>query len=378
MKWRIIFYLFLLMVIATVTTTESHAIEGDKGESVFFGKVGNSTLDRDVNPGVSGIEITAASEKSNAKFQIGSKINDIKRETGQDVGYSYGWKLLFSAPLDSKKDQSEVATLDGLANAFTAKMSYDFFRWPGMEDRQHMLDTVPLREAICEEAKKNFRAEGHMFGDENPESNFCDDPSNIKRFAPGRYAEHQASLIVPAKWSEPKTWRTLLGISAQVGYEELDYFDSTTFEKKQDEKVPWSVGLHTGMMLPSRHVAGLVTIGYDYQESFKNNDEKTVCPASDGSSSVSCITGSFGKPDERDMSLGWIELRGLLPWEIGFSLRYTHDFENNNNGLDLPLFLFRNQANTLNGGLRFGYNFNDNDDTFNAGVFVGSAFSFFD
>jgi hypothetical protein len=76
MKWRIIFYLFLLMVIAAVTTTESHAIEGDKGESVFFGKVGNSTLDRDVNPGVSGIEINAASEKSNAKFQIGSKIND--------------------------------------------------------------------------------------------------------------------------------------------------------------------------------------------------------------------------------------------------------------------------------------------------------------
>jgi hypothetical protein len=89
---------------------------------------------------------------------------------------------------------------------------------------------------------------------------------------------------------------------------------------------------------------------------------------------VSCVTGSFGEPDHQRKQLGYVALRGLIAG-FGVSLKYTHDFENNVNGVDMPLYLFRNKNDNLTAGLRFGWNDDSND--LQAGVFVGSGFKLF-
>lgn len=164
------------------------------------------------------------------------------------------------------------------------------------------------------------------------------------------------------------------GGSGAVGYEEFDYLDSTSYEQKDSNETPWSIGAHFGFAPPIQDTPVFITIGYNYQESYRDQNTSIICPDSGGNASATCISGSFGEPNKTEKQLSYIELRGLVSG-IGISIKYTYDFENETSGLDMPIYLYRNKSNDLNAGIRFGWN--DDSDDFQAGVFAGTSFKLF-
>jgi hypothetical protein len=82
------------------------------------------------------------------------------------------------------------------------------------------------------------------------------------------------------------------------------------------------------------------------------------------------VTGSFGAPKETEQHLislsGRTEIAGA-----GVGFKITHDVKSGDSGVDLPIYLFKDDKRNLNGGLRFGWT---NTDQFSAGLFVGSTF----
>ena len=362
---KIAFYhMISLFIIGISLFFPSIAMTEDKESPAFFGNIGNSTLDRNANSSGGAVQITAANEGSSASLRFGRTISRLNDK----IGNFSTWNLLFSAPLDKDEDTTEVATLDGLNKAFTAKFVFNTFHWPGLPEDEK-LRNQELYDKICEEAKRGYLEDGKKEEDWDCDSNM------VKVYANHRYAEFRPLVIKQADPSKPNTWRTLWGFSGTIGYEKFDYRDPITLDEDDTSKAPWAAGAHVGFIPPIKNYQILVSLGYDYQESFRKHPDSVKCPVDTGASVVSCVSGSFGEPDRRRKHLGYIEIRGLVAG-FGTSLKYTYDFENYVNGLDMPIYLFRNKSNNLNAGLRFGWN-DDNEDV-QAGVFVGSEFKFFD
>ena len=81
-------------------------------------------------------------------------------------------------------------------------------------------------------------------------------------------------------------------------------------------------------------------------------------------------------PNQTENLLLSLETRSNLGG-LAFSLRGTHDFNNDNTGIDLPIFLVADQEGNLNGGIRLGWTNVDDDSDLNLGVFIGSNFNLF-
>jgi hypothetical protein len=97
---------------------------------------------------------------------------------------------------------------------------------------------------------------------------------------------------------------------------------------------------------------------------------------------VTCLTGAGGAPARKNKAIGSLEYRHQFLLSetsfirsIGLSPQFAYDAENDDFGIDFPIYFVPSDKGPLTGGIRFGYSSDGND--FAAGVFVASAFSIF-
>jgi hypothetical protein len=178
-----------------------------------------------------------------------------------------------------------------------------------------------------------------------------------------RYPEYQAFFIPRAEG------RWLYGASGRVGWEDFEYTGVGTTGKLEGHEEPWAVGVFAAR-LPNSMDGFYVGGGVEYQESYKAADTVTVCPLPGTDPVLACVTRPYGAPNQKDKLLLSLEARKLI---LGtpVAMKLTHDTKNDESGVDVPIFLFNDQATGFSSGLRVGWN---DTDHFLMGVFFGAAF----
>lgn len=166
---------------------------------------------------------------------------------------------------------------------------------------------------------------------------------------------------------EPTSWSRIFGFNAEIGYDDFTYYTSLT-QKEKDREMHWSAGGSLGTSSPLRKA--YFGAGFELQRAYESNKPRIVCPLTTDTT-FDCVQGSFGAPQRGYQRIAFVEARSAL-FDRPYNIRLAHDFASDRSSVDLPIYLLRNKQNKFTGGIRLGWN-SDND--FIAGVFVGKEFS---
>lgn len=330
------------------------AQRGEKSAE-FFDGAGGSVLDRADGDAQGSFQLTGSTENNRAALRYGMI------ESGP-LGRFNTLSFSVSAPFDKNKQKyANIATLDGLANAFQFGVNYALF--------------------VSNDLRRPFDEKG---GFTAAYQSLCRDAGLEKDCT--RTAMHERFLAkgltdkireLDAQFEDPAAWRRSYGVSASVGHDAFDYFLPTTLAAESMTRKPWSVAAQFAFLPPpstgeSRrqwYFAG----GLEYQRTYAPAKVRTFCPVTDSADAFECTTGNFGPPVKKDKRLVSFEARTKVMGS-GVSLKITRDFRNDETGVDMPIYLVGDGAGALNGGLRLGWT---NTDKFSFGVFVGSSFDIF-
>ncbi|MEW8492473.1 MAG: hypothetical protein AB2604_01610 [Candidatus Thiodiazotropha taylori] len=214
-------------------------------------------------------------------------------------GCNHSLSFALSSPIDKSDNITDLATLDGLANAFTFSVSYTQYR-----DR-------------------------------------------IRRIHPGM-VEGELELKQHYFW----------GMTATIGRENFDYVNLENFEKKDTNETPWAISLFFGGDIVGWTVTGRVR----FEESYKDQNNTFRCRPLDNTTDLNCVSGPPGPPTEQEGHQVSIEFRRLITGKIGIAPAIHRDFEKSVTGINIPVFLWQDTKGQLTGGFRVGWR-NDTDDT---------------
>ncbi len=345
----------LLLTIPSALGAEDQ-LRGMREETIE--SVGSSTIDQPLSSLQNEIEITATQDASRASLR--TILGHSSGSQGRLFSSYSSWSLIASAPLDKKKAETELANLDGFANAFKATLNFTQFL---ITLKNPYCD--PELERICKEMKDMARQLG--LSEEQVKDMGCD-LGNIAEYLPRRLNDFKALF-----WDIEKA-KQFWGAEVSVGHESFKYLNASDLSEARQDEVPWSGKVFYAFIPP--RTASLITVGAEYRHAFKGTDQVTVCPPPSGDTPIECETGPLGAPDEREQHLLSVSWRTLF-WQkkYGLSVQATYDFNADNLILDLPIYLLRGSENEVNGGIRFGWSEDDND--LEVGVFVGKALKIF-
>ena len=120
-----------------------------------------------------------------------------------------------------------------------------------------------------------------------------------------------------------------------------------------------------------------------YGRSYESGASVQLCEPNGVGSQLACFTGPLGPPARTDEYIGAMEVRWQLALPgvgkgtfVGIAPRISYEIKSNSALIDVPIYFIPSKdTNSLNGGLRFGYNTADKE--FGIGLFVGVPFSLF-
>src|SRR5690606_38918233 len=118
--------------------------------------------------------------------------------------------------------------------------------------------------------------------------------------------------------------------------------------KEQVNRVPWSVGGRVGTLGAGWYFGG----GLTFQQAYTAEPSKTACLIEAGETVAECETGSLAPPKNTTKYLAIVESRGAIG-DVGVGIKLLRDFNNDEWGAEVPIFLFPSAKNILNGGVRF-------------------------
>ena len=347
--------------------------------------------DRIFSDGRTAFQIETGTESDTASFRIGARkgygLYSDKRVTRHSF---HKWSATVTAPI-SKDDNktATVATLDGLRNAFTFGLNFSWFL--GGESRSPLSeDGFNYTREFINFCKANGISVREQIDITDPNAlkdaidgkrkNQCIDSAAVFKVLSdaGQKSKYEDYMTF---FENPDQWKWAIGLSGRLGYEEFEFIESSNREMETRNETPWSFGFHVGA-IPARFTSALVA-GYQYQRSYSESELGAFCPGS-GGETVACVTGKAGPPDEEEKHILYLEARtvtwknneafGGLFRKIGLTVRFSHDFENDDSGVDVPVFLLFDEKSVINGGFRVGWT---NTDQGSFGLFLGRPFSIY-
>lgn len=313
-----------------------------------------SVYDRDVVAGTGGFQAIAGTDGSRASIRWGRDDSNARDGNGRFTSQS----VTMSAPLDKRDPKTtNLATLDGLSNAFELAYTFSRYRMTGVKSIvDSMGQVLPRVRELCAISKAEQ----------------CDDSSihaGLVRHAPELIEEF-------LEYADPPDAKDYLyGFKLRAGHEQFDYFLTPSLAKADTDTIPWGISAFYGIVLPRTKL--FLTAGAELQQSYKASPTLTACPTTSDSGYLTCVTGSLSRPQSQRKHLLSVEARTQLdrlgPIEdVGVSLRIAHDLKGDVTGIDMPLYLFKSDKSGLVGGVRFGWS---STDDLSAAIFVGSDFN---
>lgn len=279
-----------------------------------------------------GAEITAGEDSGRMKLRL-----------------TFGdFSLTASAPVN-KNGPTDLATLDSFGNSTTLRAEYSralFFHPVSWEILDEACERLGVSDGTC-------------------------DATYVQQHAPEDYRR-----LADALRAKPLFW----SVWATIGHDEYKFYDPLTLAKDEENRTPWGVGGY----LSGQPFDGptLVTLGAEYQETYKAADTLVVC--SGGPPPITCVNGPIGGPIDGNRELVWLEARHRFEW-AGVAPRVTYDFDKDVTEVQLPIYLIRAPGSKadrendtpppLTGGVRFGWR--DDTDDVSVSLFITSSFSIF-
>lgn len=242
------------------------------------------------------VSIGAGTDNNNAtaKYTVSTSVAEPLPPLGSTkwiTGCNHALSISLSSPIDKSDNITDLATLDGLANAFTFTVSYSQY-----------IDRI------------------RRSGDGNTEG-------------------------------ELDAWGFFWGGTATLGRESFDYVDLDDFDKQSNNERPWAISLFIGRDFGQWTVTGRLKL----EESYKNQDDITRCRPIVGSTDLDCRSGPLGPPNEENGRQASVEVRHQIGDSFGIAPAVHHDFEKDVTGINLPIFLWQDDKGQLTGGIRVGW-----------------------
>ncbi len=300
------------------------------------------------------IEVTAAKEQSKVTLRLSHDVSGPPGDTdfpkGTDKLSTFAaWSLTLQAPLNKTEEDTELANLNGLADAFTATVKYNRILLKRRNPKDEPIDR------LCDELDQAAKRA------QPPSSDVLCDAANIEKFLGDSGYLRWHDLYFPRQhWA----W----GASATVGTQNYEFIETGTTTRDDTRRTPWSLEVFAAV---ERYRVGLFTLGFRYEDAYKAQRSQTICPLPGTDPVMVCETGPVGEPAKKEQSVAYIEFRRQVI-KLAVSPRASYDFESDVLGVELPVYLWRDTKGAFTGGIKAGWRDDTND--FDLGVFVGSAF----
>ena len=300
-----------------------------------------------------------------------------------DLGLAIG-KFSFDTKVQGVLDEGEpdtnLVTLDGLANGTSVDVGLSYLFWKPNADvsRQNMICVEFLRSqaATLEQAKQigasgtsggctlsalptlSFRSQFQQASTTNQRKAICRmyalsilvDPDTFECVAVNlpvtSLLERYDRLI---DWSLP----VQIGTRYKIGRSKFKWADTSTGDISSKVEVPWELGFAANVMMPF----GLAATGeVRYQRDFSEQPTRTVCSplASLAVGVTTCRDVGFGIYDTVTRKL----VTGALRKWIGpfaADLRYSYDWNNSTHTVEIPVYFLSTEGKGLSGGIAAGW-----------------------
>lgn len=331
-----------------------------------------------LSSGADAILLNAGTEKKTAYLKLAMPGKSI--DNGE-----LKWDIAVETPYDDSGESgaSTFADFDGVANSTNLQLNVSYWS----------IDTRPassvsaiktMMEKLCREflsddshiggcgtgqITKDAYCKAKNIADCNNES---DDNYRlyVEQFEYQR--EKRRAELAQRGFSEPIS-ANIFGFKSKIGRENFKFKTGTTFADQEQTESPWSITAYY-YRKSGRTVWGG---GLEYQESYTVSSETQICsPVPVPENATSCSNVVIGEPAQTRRKMAYVELRWANP-EMNFAIapKVTRDFENDETGILLPLYLMRGDKDALTGGISIGWQSETDDVT--ASIFVGKAFEFF-
>lgn len=344
----------LLYLILALAVTNACA-QSDPTRPLTDARVG--LLESPVQLARDAVQILAGQDQSNVSLQFshgdtGEEERPAFEQGRQKDSVYQAWSFILKAPLNKNESNTEVATLDGLVDAFSATLKFNSVQLTRRNPRAEEL------KPFCD-----VDAEGptNVPGALPP----CDLGIAKKVLSESDFERLRGLFFSSMQWA----W----GSATTIGTKQYEFLTPNTTDKVDERRTPWSTQVFVAVQ--RRHV-GLFTLAVRYEDAYKAGDTTTNCPASGDASVVSCVTAPLDEPKKNEKTVATLEFRRsteLRGAPIAFSPSVNYDFNNNVFGIDVPVYLWSNEKGRLTGGFKAGWR--DDGDGIDIGLFVGTAFT---
>jgi hypothetical protein len=327
-----------------------------------------------LNSGEGVVLIHAGTDKKVASLRIK------KRNFGASP---WSWDATFQAPYDKENDPAIIGDFDGLSTSTNLAFGV----------QRISIVNQPVSAALEAEQAMLCKKYGDTAGlgctDEDIRQLVIDGKDPLKACAKLSKAAciAQASKIASqfvedeieiferlealGRLKPLRAW--IFGINGKIGVEQFKFLDGETFVEQKANRSPWSVNAHIYYKVGPNTFGG----GIMYQDSYKAQKEVSVCtPATTVPATSVCTSGRLGAPMRKTREIIFLQLnhhrRGNL---YAIAPRISHDFDTNETGFSLPVYLVRNKKGDFTGGVQLSWQ--SESDEVVAGFFVGKAFAYF-
>lgn len=304
------------------------------------------------------LQITSGTEEDNATFRIALP-------TSPAVATRFS--LALSRPLDDD-EEAMPASLDALANGTRVALNVGYFRVRAPRQRALREGEDAMSE---DEVIMRCRAVLRAVGDErlNTPRDPCVDSTEARVIAelpPG-----QAGLSSPSA--------TDFGLEASAGFNDFEWFDTVSMLPQEDRRTDWSIAGYFTHYLSGSHTA--LTASISYQRAYEAAPEERVCPAGTVDPEAECPNLRTAAPTRNENLLLAAGIRHRFMGDgrlanLAVAPIVTYDVIDDVFGVDVPIYYTPDDKGGLNGGIRFGYR-SDRENEFSVAFFVGAAFDIF-
>ena len=319
----------------------------------FFGGVPGGTIDSHIDRADSPMrfELSASTANSKASVRVGATRSEGNLE---HLTFS-STSATVSAPVNKQDDFTNLATLDGFANAAELALRYSKLVVAGAANPR-LPDGEPSPR--MKEVYDRAGLDPDIYYD-----------LNLVKEALARKGMLALYPEFEALYWNPDSPRWVYGASARIGTEKFKYLPAGTAAFQSSRETPWAIGVYGGL-IPKVSNDLYLGASLEYQDVFASSSPVTICPTEASGDVIECLTGAYGPPKQTDRLIVSLEGRKAFGG-AGAILRLSHDLRSGDYGIDLPVHLF-NFTSGLSSGFRLGWT---NTDQFSLGVFVGAAFS---
>jgi hypothetical protein len=339
---------------------------------------------------------SANEESSKATLSAGFTLGSPKPDTQGRLGYK-SLQLQVQTPLDKKAEdkRTNIARLDDISNGTTLGLTFRSTKIGGFNDyskcRLNRVEEVVA--AICSRDTASLKVDSKVCKAIKDRATGKSVPAELRQDMVDainkiRSAPKYKSEITDADRQfscNPVTDSSgsyvSYGIKAQLGFDEFSVLDTASFDESTTDENPFSVSAFW-LYAPKGSNLTTYVAGLQYKDGFKASESKTICQPADAVGLQECKTGAISGPIEDDDLTVFGELRQGLWFSAGgarynFAIqpRLAFDFEDNDYGIDVPIYLVPGKDEQLTGGLRLGWDSDSNG--VSLGLFFGATFDLF-